>query len=592
MFDGFQFYSTPFNLARKMWSKFENKNYTRILEPSAGKGDLIEPILKEQQDNYYRPAYAINKRIDCIELDVAKHSFLQNEKELSVVGVDFLKFSNGAIYSHIIMNPPFASGVHHVLKAWDIMWNGEIVALVNAETINNPYSKERQMLCSLIDKFGNVEFVEDAFLDPETQRKTSVSVAIIHLVKEADINSDVLGNILGSLNDDPNERKEDIIDLDAISESLGTHEQTIAISESKVSNLVLVFNVALETAKESIYASEKAGYYSRLLGRPMNKVDDEGCEYGLSADSIQKKIAEQYDELKDRAWTNVLRSSEITKRLSSKVQKDFESQFDKIKKLDFTVENIYGFLLGVSENQGQIQIDMVCSIFDLITKFHSDNTVFYKGWKSNDKHRTLGMKIKKKRFILPHFGISFGNNLSWDQNRTLSDLDKVFTLLDGKAESLESLNAAFKFQIGELKAGEKIDTEYFEIRYYHGIGTIHFYPKDQKIIDRLNMLVGRERRWLPPEDGPEKVSKKFWIQYEKADKIDTKVKESIDNAAKKRDGRSYYYSDPFHAIYRDNQYNDDGVESERARNIAMIDDCLDQVIFDQLKINPQELLGA
>lgn len=31
------------------------------------------------------------------------------------------------------MTPPFASGVEHVLKAWNLLYDGELVAILNAE---------------------------------------------------------------------------------------------------------------------------------------------------------------------------------------------------------------------------------------------------------------------------------------------------------------------------------------------------------------------------------------------------------------------------------------------------------------------------
>jgi len=59
-------------------------------------------------------------------------------RQVAVVGHDFLEFKMGAIYSHIIMNPPFSQGAAHVLHAWHILYDGEIVALLNAETVRNP----------------------------------------------------------------------------------------------------------------------------------------------------------------------------------------------------------------------------------------------------------------------------------------------------------------------------------------------------------------------------------------------------------------------------------------------------------------------
>jgi hypothetical protein len=68
-----------------------------------------------------------------------------------------------------------------------------------------------------------------------------------------------------------------------------------------------------------------------------------------------------------------------------------------------------------------------------------------------------------------------------------------------------------------LKNGARVSTEYFDIRYYQGIGTIHFFPKNKAVVDRLNRLVGKERQWLPEDD--KSAPKEFWAQYNDAEKI-------------------------------------------------------------------------
>jgi len=55
---------------------------------------------------------------------------------------------------------------------------------------------------------------------------------------------------------------------------------------------------------------------------------------------------------------------------------------------------------------------------------------------------------------------------------------------------------------------------YFDVRFYPGVGTIHFYPTNKAIIDRFNRLVGKERQWLPQDDS--QASKAFWKQYDSA----------------------------------------------------------------------------
>lgn len=51
------------------------------------------------------------------------------------------------------MNPPFSNADEHILKAWEIMEEGDIVALCNSETLRNLCSGKRKALAELVADF-------------------------------------------------------------------------------------------------------------------------------------------------------------------------------------------------------------------------------------------------------------------------------------------------------------------------------------------------------------------------------------------------------------------------------------------------------
>ena len=248
-------------------------------------------------------------------------------------------------------------------------------------------------------------------------------------------------------------------------------------------------------------------------------------EDGDSLDEVRKQVVKAYEDLKDRAWAGILHSTQVRAKLSSEAYRRLESDFEKIKSLEFTASNVYGFLCGLASNQGQIQIEMACDVFDEIICYHTENTAYYKGWKSNDKHRTCGMRIKTSRFIIPGNYI-FVNSLSSENICRLQDFDKVFAMLDGKQAPETSLASVFSKRFDELRDRQRLSTSYFDVRYYSGAGAIHFFARNKKLVDRLNRLVGRHRQWLPPEDA--RVSEEFWLQYEQAERLDKEVREQVD----------------------------------------------------------------
>jgi hypothetical protein len=552
--DAFQFYPTPPTLAAKAWGKFKDRDYIRVLEPSAGEGHLAAACPRNADHRYHSHSVAI----DCLEIDLSKHATLRS-KGFEVTGFDFMQMKSAAMYSHIILNPPFAEGAKHLLHAWDILWEGEIVAIINAETLRNPFSMERQRLVQLIGEHGEVEYIGSAFSVPEAERKAEVDVAMIWLKKSADANADIFGTLLSDLQNDAETGAGLVGDYRV--------EQALALPSSEIENQVLIFNAAVKSRRDAILADVRANHYSALLGKTMAETvsGSETSSRDRSVDAVRKELGSHYRHLKDQAWTSILRSTNVTDRLSAKAQKRLESEFEQIKQLDFSVANIYGFLCGLIGKQGEIQMEMVLDTFDEITRYHSDNACYFMGWKSNDRHRRCGMRIRNKRFILPCFKHDgWRNSLDWDQERFLADFDKVFAMLDGKLEPEFGLVQAFKTHFHELRVGKRITSDYFDIRWYPGNrGTIHFFPRSQAMMDKLNRLVGQQRAWIPPETTP--VSDDFWTQYAKAEKFDKEFREAVSKT------HTRHWDDPFWKLER-------GTENEQAEAADRINGAMRAVL--------------
>ncbi len=76
-----------------------------------------------------------------------------------------------------------------------------------------------------------------------------------------------------------------------------------------------------------------------------------------------------------------------------------------------------------------------------------------------------------------------------------------------------------------------------QVRYYPGKGTIHFFARDKKLVDRLNRMVGQHRQWLPPVT--DTATEGFWQQYEGAEKFDAEIRKVYDGLrSNTRHGRS------------------------------------------------------
>lgn len=542
--DEMQFYTTPPWLVAKAWSTFKDRDFKRVLEPSAGTGELA---MGGRSDEFEGRRYATGTKIDVIEIDVTKHPILR-EAGFDVVGLDFLQFESLSGYSHVIGNPPFNNGAAHVLKAFDSLWQGEVVMIINAETVRNPFSAERQRLCQLIAQHGSVEFIQDAFAGPEVKRQAAVEVALVHLIKPAEATSDWIGPLIASLAVDP--FKEEGFKLPG----------ELQLPNSFIENQVAAFRAAVRAMREAAKAQAVADHYARRIGQTMAQMNSKEAvdRAPASGEDIRAALMNGHDALKDRAWASILRSTDTLRKLSSKVAKEAEAQFESIRKLDFCESNVHAFLLGLVQSQPQMRIDMCIDVFLQVTRHWSENTVFYKGWRSNDKHRACGWRMRTTRFIMPGFGRdSYATSLSWEKERQLADFDLVFAMLDGKATPEVGLVDLFRKEFTRLKRSERLSCSYFDVRYYRQAGTLHVFPRDKSLVDRLNRLVGKHKAWLPPDDA--QASKGFWTAYDSAEKFDAEVHSELLKQRHISDRHRHWWDHPARALI-----NSEGRENEQA----------------------------
>ena len=152
------------------------KRVETILEPSAGRGDLIECAIRRNGGGlsvrYGR--YDLDD-IDCVEIDPNLRALLTG-KGFRVVHDDFLTYHTRKRYSLILMNPPFSEGDKHLLHALELCEHGgQIACILNAETIRNPFTNSRKLLARELKKRGaSIRFISKGFSG--AARKTDVDV--------------------------------------------------------------------------------------------------------------------------------------------------------------------------------------------------------------------------------------------------------------------------------------------------------------------------------------------------------------------------------------------------------------------------------
>lgn len=578
-----QYYPTGAHTAALMWSKFK-RPVRHVCDPSAGKGHLFryakegfvelsdeqipwvgevpdeevrEGRFKARLREYARRKFSDIREISAVEIDRQHHASLK-ELGVKVLGFDFMQVHSLATVSSIIMNPPFNEGPAHVLNAWDCLYDGELVAIINAESVRNPFSRDRQRLVELIAKHGTVEYLQEQFTDG-VERRTDVEIALIHLdkVPERYLDVDVL---MSGLKRGDNRMQD--VDVQVCA--------ALALPSNFIQDTCFRFEQAVDAARKASEACALSSHLANGLGLTLDEMQAKGVgnDFRQSAGSIRDAantdFKERYDNLKKRAWGQILRSSLLTDKLSNQARRKIEASSASIYELEFTEANVHGFLVGVIDSMGDIYKDMVCDLFDTIIERSSDNVVFYKSWASNRKHR-IGMRIRKSRFIIPRFTLSYSGSLSYEDERFLSDVDKVFGYLMGVSQGYDGLVHGFK---ANPNAGSsRISTRFFDFRFYKGAGTMHIFPRTEEVVEKLNRFVGRQRNWIPADMS--QANQDFQRQYDKGEAM------TAEYLQRYREGSgSYRHSSPAYKLLQAAKRGD---AAEDSKELQLLEAAIDAI---------------
>ena len=500
MFDK-EFYPTPPEVIKKMLDPYR-KEYHRggingrmvegygklegfhILEPSAGKGDILD-FISENCNAREVELYAIERNPEL--------KMIVQEKGYQVLGDDFLHYNGDTWFDLIIMNPPFSNGDEHLLHAFEIARDTDIVCLLNAETIENPYSEKRKLLLSIIEEHGEYEVLGDVFSTAE--RKTDVNVALVRLRKEAKDNpfdfefKDV--------------RKDDVPELDE-----EIFENQVMVKDV-IGNMMLQYGALKSFYIEFLRSIDAISFYGADLTGQYDSPSKMAWEsVGGSRKASYNTFTKQ---IKQQMWNIVFEKTNIEKYMTHTVRENFAKFSKQQGYMEFNRENVIALVQMIVSNRENILEQAIVDVFEIFTQYHKHNRCHVEGWKTNDAYKV------NKKVILPYW-IKYGDymtvsavkeygdhfNLHHSKWSEYSDIDKAMCYITGTPfESCRTIHHTLdmKFRaLGNVKSGDKFDntceSEFFEMRFFKK-GTLHLTFKDKFLWEQFNLRAARGKNWLP-----------------------------------------------------------------------------------------------
>lgn len=535
------FYPTPDTLAKQLFDMADLSGVKTILEPSAGKGNLILSYVK-----YRNVRSSIQSDVDAIEIDPMLRTFLshefskEKETELrkSVEGInkkrkysyndaftdglsddekeiwndtmyeivsrrkdvkvhivhdDFMTYDTRKHYDLILMNPPFSETDSHLLKAIQMqeVCGGKILCICNAETLLNPYSAKRKMLMNKIHSLDTkLKFVDGAFAT-NAERKTNVRVALIYInIPEVKHESDIYNRLHKAHEEQESNEENSATELavtDFIENIVSQYKMELDLGLAFIDEYKALLPYLLTEVRDGV----KSGYGLHLTVGD----DDDDTPTSNSRNRYVNFVRKKY-------WTSIMNNPKFTGKLTENLRSKYSRMVDSLVDYDFSVFNIQNVMAEMNAEMSKGVEETILALFDKLSSEYSwypetkNNIHYYNGWKTNKAH------CVNKKVIIPCNGCF--SDWQWDRNpldtwkcmETFSDIEKCLNYLDGNMTAEVDMKAAFE-KAKENCDYKNIKTKYFTVTLFKK-GTAHLKFTNDELLMRFNSYASAKRGWLPP----------------------------------------------------------------------------------------------
>lgn len=452
------FYPTPVQVIDTMLAN-EDLTNRNILEPSAGKGDIVDYCLQSGGN-----VIACEKEFDLQKILAQK---------CKVISDDFLSVSSEDIshVHYIVMNPPFSSDEKHILHAWEIAPEGcKIIALCNYETIRNPYQSSRKILSNIVDQYGSSENLGDVF--SQAERKTGVEIGLIRIQKpSSNYDTEFEGFFL---EEEPEEEQQN---------GMMSYNFVRDVVNRYIAAVKLYDQQAVLTYQMSNLLS--GSFSSKLL---FKSTDERG--YPVSRNDFKKDLQKQ-------AWQFIINKFNLNKYATRGLKEDISKFVENQTQVPFTMRNIYRMVEIIIGTAEQRMDKAIIEVFDRLTSRYHENRFELPGWKTNSHY------LVNEKFIID--GICYQDQ-RWYKGQSrmqmeyrseiMTDLVKALCFITGT--NYDGTNELYS--IGrDNNYGEWFEWSFFECKGFKK-GTMHFKFKDQNVWAMFNQRVAKIKGFPLPEN--------------------------------------------------------------------------------------------
>lgn len=551
---GIQFYPTPPNLVERMMSKVDLNKVSYVLEPSAGKGDIIDGFrkyIKDRTKSYNLRQKTKGKRAEteffktkdeCISYVNAKFGTeFTTIKEINKYFCDLADKNDDEEFERCIdsydsdlTNKVFeieAVEIDTSLQA--ILKDKEIKIVGNDFTEYNPYCRYDLIMMNPPFKDGDkhllkaLKLIENGgqcvcILNAETLKNpySDSRIYLTNLLEKYEADIEYIEN---AFSDAENTTDVEIalvyvdiptkeIELDVFKNLVMGEEYkcdyedyngTQLATDDIIGNFVKQYEFEAKAGAKVIdtfYSMQK--YIPNTDGGHSTiSLSVLGCSDEMDMKSTKFNPVNTYIRLlRDKYWSLLFQSKEMSRLLTQTARDRYLYKIREFRDYDFTFSNIKQLQIELVSHLSTNIDDAILKQFDNFTYKHSmDNSTnvhYFNGWKTNDAF------MIRNKVIIPMFGIY--DNYGWCLYRAdgfLGELEKIFVYLDGgKTDGEDICRIVYNANYSRKYNGEKLHGKYFDVEFKKK-GTIHIWFTNEELLKKFNIFGCQKHGWLPNSYG-------------------------------------------------------------------------------------------
>ena len=554
---GIQFYPTPPNLVERMMSKVNLNKVSYVLEPSAGKGDIIDGFrkyIKDRTKSYNLRQKTKGKRAEteffktkdeCISYVNAKFGTeFTTIKEFNKYFCDLADKNDDEeieccidSYDSDLTNKVFEieaveidTSLQAILKDKKIKIVGNDFAEYNPccrydlIMMNPPFKdgdKHLLKALKLIENGGQCVCILNAETLKNPYSDSRIYLANLLEKYEADIEY-----IENAFSDAENTTDVEIalvyvdiptkeIELDVFKNLVMGEEykcdyedynDTQLATDDIIGNFVKQYEFEAKAGAKVIdtfYSMQK--YIPNTDGgHSMISLSVLGCSDDMDMKSTKFNPVNTYIRLlRDKYWSLLFQSKEMSRLLTQTARDKYLYKIREFRDYDFTFSNIKQLQIELVSHLSTNIDDAILKQFDNFTYKNSmdnaSNVHYFTGWKTNDAF------MINSKVIVPMWGVyhnQYGSGWSLYKARDFfEELEKIFVYLDGgKTEGADISSILHGYNYSNKYNGEKIQSKYFDVEFKKK-GTVHIWFTNAELLKKFNIFGCQKHGWLPNSYG-------------------------------------------------------------------------------------------